>query len=64
MKVKALGIPNIIITELNRVPNKDEVFDLTEDRAISLSTKDNSLGYPVVEIVKEEVKVAKKAKKK
>lgn len=63
MKVKALGIPNYIIRELDRVPNKDEIFELSEERANELSSDKNVAKTPLVEIIKEE-KVIKKAKKK
>lgn len=64
MKVKALGIANIKIKELDRVPNKDEVFELADDRALALSTCDNAMGMPIVEIIKNEPKEEKKSKKK
>lgn len=64
MKVKSLGIENIKIIELDRVPSKGEIFELSDERAKALSTCDNALGMPVVEIVKEETKEEPKKPKK
>lgn len=67
MKVKSLG-KDWFIRELDRVPSKDEEFDLPEDRAKALSTCDNNAKQPLVEIIeaKKEIKeeVKEKPKKK
>lgn len=67
MKVKSLG-KDWFIRELDRVPSKDEEFELSDERAKALSTCDNNAKQPLVEIIeaKKEIKeeVKEKPKKK
>lgn len=64
MKVKALGVPNYLIRELDRIPEKDEIFDLSEERARELSSDKNIAKTPLVEIIKDEEKPVIKKKKR
>lgn len=63
MKVKSLG-KSWFIRELDRVPSKDEIFELTEERAIELSSDKNLAKTPLVEIIKDEEKPVIKKKKR
>lgn len=65
MKVKSLG-KDWFIRELDRVPSKDEEFELSDERAKALSTCDNNAKQPLVEIIeaKKEVKVETKVEVK
>lgn len=62
MKVKSLG-KSWFIRELDRVPSKDEVFELTDERAKELASDKNASKQPLVEII-EEVKKEETKKKK
>lgn len=62
MKVKSLG-KSWFIRELDRVPSKDEVFELTDERARELASDKNNAKQPLVEII-EEVKKEETKKKK
>lgn len=66
MKVKSLG-KGWFIRELDVVPKKDEIFEVSEERAKELASDKNASGMPLVEIIeeiKEEKKEVKKTKKK
>lgn len=62
VKLKALNIPDVSIKELGRIPNKDEIFEVTEERAKALTTSDNAVGEPVA-VLYEEPKKAPTTKK-
>lgn len=67
VKLQALNIPYVEIKELQRIPEKDEIFEVSEDRAQILTTSNNDAGEPVAVVYnepKKDVKVTLKANKK
>lgn len=67
VKLQALNIPYVEIKELQRIPKKDEIFEVSEDRAQILTTSNNDAGEPVAVVYnepKKDVKVTLKANKK
>lgn len=63
MKVKALGVRGWNIREIGRIPAKDEIFELSDERAKELASDKNASKQPLVEII-EEVKKEETKKKK
>lgn len=66
VKLQALNVPFVEIKELQRIPEKDEIFEVSEDRVEILTTSNNDAGEPVAVIYKEpkkDVKVTKANKK-
>lgn len=67
VKLQALNVPFVEIKELQRIPEKDEIFEVSEERAQILTTSNNDAGEPVAVIYKEpkkDEKVTPKANKK
>lgn len=67
VKLQALNVPFVEIKELQRIPEKDEIFEVSEERVEILTTSNNDAGEPVAVIYKEpkkEVKVTPKVNKK
>lgn len=67
VKLQALNVPFVEIKELHRIPEKDEIFEVSEDRVQILTTSNNDAGEPVAVVYKEskkDVKVTPKTSKK
>ena len=64
VKLQALNVPFVEIKELQRLPEKDEIFEVSEDRVEILTTSNNDAGEPVAVIYKEPKKVTPKVNKK